>query len=280
MHMYRTLVQQRAQERGADYIETSQPAEARDLARQAALAGRSVIVVGGDGSLHEVINGLLTVERRVPLGIIAAGSGNDFAWNMLKLPRDPEAMVARAFDGQPVAVDAGCVNGRYFANGFSIGLDADIGALANRMKNVPLVRGAALYNVAAVRQLLFHYHRCPWLTYRLDDGEEIAELRYVLIAVTNGPAYGAGFFINPQADPFDGLLELCIVAHTSRWRILQLLPRVKQGKHGNVPEVSFHRAKKVVFKSRYPVTLQADGETSTETYVEARVLPGALLVRV
>ena len=96
-----------------------------------------MIVVGGDGSVHEVVNGLLTSGRRVPLGIVAAGSGNDFAWNTLCLPRDPAQALERAFAGELVDVDAGRVNGRYFANAFSVGLDADIAVAAQRLKRWP-----------------------------------------------------------------------------------------------------------------------------------------------
>jgi diacylglycerol kinase (ATP) len=280
---YRALVKKHVQERGAEYVETRSSEEAKELARKAALADRSIVVVGGDGSLHEVINGVLMAGQRVPLGIIAAGSGNDFAWNTLKLPREPEAMVTRAFDGVPTNVDAGCVNGQYFANGFSVGLDAEIGALTNSMKTWPLIRGAGLYYAAAIRQLLFRYHHCPWLAYHFEDGVQITECnemkRHVLIAVTNGPAYGAGFRINPQANPCDGLLDICLVRYIPVWRVAFLLPGVKKGKHVSAPEASFHRAQKVVIESPTPVMLQADGEVSVVTRVEAHILPGALSVR-
>ena len=89
MTRYREMLRSRAQREGAAYVETTRRGEARDLARRAAEAGRAVVIVGGDGSIHEVVNGILSSGRRVPLGIVAAGSGNDYAWNTLKLPRDP-----------------------------------------------------------------------------------------------------------------------------------------------------------------------------------------------
>src|SRR5579883_728662 len=103
----RELARQRAAEEGAEYIETSRAGEAEEWARRAANEGRAVIIVGGDGSIHEVVNGLLACERRVPLGIVAAGSGNDFAWNTLQLPRDPVEAFERAFHGALIDVDAG-----------------------------------------------------------------------------------------------------------------------------------------------------------------------------
>src|SRR5205085_2162432 len=111
-------------------------------------------IVGGDGSVHEAVNGILSSGMRVPLGIVAAGTGNDFAWNTLKLPRVPIDAIEKAFNGQLIEVDAGIVNGSYFANSFSVGLDADIAVYADRLKNIPFMSGARLYYAATLKQLL------------------------------------------------------------------------------------------------------------------------------
>lgn len=282
MQLYQKLLQRYVAEHRAEYRETRRAGEAKDLAQQAAMADRAVIVVGGDGTIHEVVNGLLTAGRRVPLGIIAAGSGNDFAWSTLKLPKNPEEAIKCAFMGHLIDVDAGRVNNTYFANGFSLGIDADIAATTTRMKKWPLMSGAGLYYAAALRQLIFGFQRCPWLTFTFDDGvvKQIEEKRYVLIAVTNGPAYGAGFHINPTADYSDGLLDICLVEYTPLLRVIQLFPGVKQGKHVGEPEVSFYRAKTVHIHSKKPVLMQADGEESVVSSVDATILPGALWIRV
>src|SRR5258708_2172183 len=148
MQLQRELVRRKAMVEQAEYIETSRSGEARERAEQAANEGRPLIIVGGDGSVHEVVNGLLTSKQRVPLGIVPAGSGNDFACNTLKLPRDPAAALERAFHGTLVDVDAGQVNGRYFANAFSLGLDADIADAAHTLKRWPLMSGEGLYYTA------------------------------------------------------------------------------------------------------------------------------------
>lgn len=110
MAHYREAVRSRVEREQAEYVETTRRGEARDLARRGADEGRPVIIVGGDGSIHEVINGILGGGRRVPLGIVAAGTGNDYAWNTLKLPHDPVAALERALTGQFIDVDAGIVN--------------------------------------------------------------------------------------------------------------------------------------------------------------------------
>lgn len=250
---------------------------------QAASEDRPVIIVGGDGSVHEVVNGILESGRRVPLGIVAAGSGNDFAWNTLKLPRDPAQAIERAFHGQVVEADAGKVNGRYFANSCSIGLDADIAVAAGTLKKYPLMSGQRLYYAATLKQLLFGYGRCPWLKFELDGGTQVgeaAERRYVLMAVTNGPTYGAGFRINPSADHCDGLFDVCTIRYTPLLRALRLLPVVQKGEHQELPEVTFYRARSLSIESRNPVNVQMDGETTCASSYQIEMLPGALLVRV
>ena len=283
MHGYRALARQRAEQEGVEYVETRLQGEAKERALQAARENRPVIVVGGDGSVHEVVNGILASGRSVPLGIVAAGSGNDFAWNTLKLPLDPAKAIERAFSGQTVEVDAGMVNGRYFANSCSIGLDADIAVAADSLKKYPLMRGQRLYYTATLRQLLFGYGRCPRLRLELDGGAqggEAVERRYVLMAVTNGPTYGAGFRINPVADHCDGLFDVCTIDYLPLLRALKLLPIVKKGEHEGLPEITFYRARSLFIESRSPVNVQMDGETTCATSFRIEILPGALLVRV
>jgi diacylglycerol kinase (ATP) len=283
MAEHRAMVRSRAEREHAEYVETTKPGEAQEFAGRAAGEGRPIIIVGGDGSVHEVVNGILAAGRRVPLGIVANGSGNDYAWNTLKLPHDLVAAIERAFTGRLIDVDAGIVNGEYFANSFSVGLDADIAVAAEKMKKVPFMSGARLYYGTTIKQLLFGYHRCPWLTIRLDDGEQLDERqahRYVLMAVTIGPTYGAGFRINPTADHTDGLLDICTISYTPLLRALRLLPVVRKGEHAGLPEVTFYRARSVHIEARQIVNIQTDGETSHATSYDARVLPGALWVRV
>ncbi len=289
MNFHRTLIRSRLSgEQGnqpTEYVETTRAGEAQERAMLAAKEGRPVIIVGGDGSLHEAVNGILSSGRRVPLGIIPAGSGNDYAWNTLKLPRDPVAAVERAFNGQLIDSDAGIVNGKYFANSFSVGLDADIAVTASWLKKYPLMSGERLYYTSTLRQLLFGYNKCPWLTFDFDAGTAQAQQgktqkHYVLMAVTNGPTYGAGFRINPTADYTDGLFDVCTINFTPLLRALRLLPIVQKGEHSNLPEVTFYRTKTVHIESRSTVNIQMDGETTSAMKFDAKILPGALWVRV
>jgi diacylglycerol kinase (ATP) len=283
MRSFRELLRSRAEHEQAEYVETRLQGEAKERAMQAARKHRPIIIVGGDGSVHEVVNGILASGNRVPLGIVAAGSGNDFAWNTLQLPHEPHAAVERAFNGEPVEVDAGKVNGRFFANSCSIGIDADIAVAAGKMKKYPLMSGSRLYYTTTVKQLLFGYGRCPWLAFEIDGENMVSkpvESRYIIMAITNGPTYGAGFRINPRANHTDGLFEICTIDYMALSRALKLLPIVKKGEHEMLPEVTFYRAATVSATSRNPVNMQMDGETTSVTSFRAEVLPGALLVRV
>lgn len=266
---------------GAEYLVTKKRNDAQTMARLAADLGRPVIVVGGDGTVNEVVNGILASRQTTELGIVPAGSGNDFACNTLGLPKDPEMAFERAFTGTAQAVDVGMVNGRFFANSFSVGLDGDIAVAAEKMKRIPFMQGEVLYYSASLRQLLFGYRRCPWLTYALDDAEKAKiSTHYVLIAVTNGPTYGAGFRINPTADHRDGRFDICAITHTPLLRALSLLPVVRRGKHEGQKEVTFSRAQKVYIETRQVANAQMDGETMQGTIFDVHIKPGALRVRI
>ncbi len=279
---YRALIHSRVTPQEAEYVETTTAGEARERAGSAAQAGRAIVIVGGDGSIHEVVNGILSTGQRVPLGIVPAGSGNDYSCNTLKLPRDPAAALERALTGQLVESDAGMINNFFFVNSCSIGLDADIAVAANSMKKVPLMSGSRLYYATTLKQLLFGYGRCPHLSFTVNDGTESIEValkRYVLLAITNGPTYGAGFRINPTANFQDGLLDVCAIHHVPLPRALRLLPVVQKGEHTALPEAVFYHATEIRVESPIPVNMQVDGETSSVTSCAVRVLPAALLIR-
>jgi diacylglycerol kinase (ATP) len=282
MDAIRQVVRPRAEKVGADYVETQQRGDARKLARAAADAGRGVIVVGGDGSINEVVNGLLASSQRVPLGIVPAGSGNDFACNTLKLPRDVASAMEIALAGTVTAVDAGQANDRYFANSFSVGLDADVTVASEGLKKYPFMSGSRLYYASSLQRLFFGYRQCPWLSLTLDgtplEGDQ--PTRHVIVAITNGPTYGGGFRVNPTADHTDGQFDICSVRYMPRLRALNLLPRLQKGEHVGEPEITFYHARTVNIDCPKGVNAQMDGETMRATNYAVRILPQGLLVRV
>ncbi len=276
----RPMIERRLAGVRAELVLTEKRGHGEQLGREAAQSGRPVIAVGGDGTLAEVANGILSVQQpaEVPLGLVAAGNGNDYAWNTLKLPRDPAAALEVSLEGAVATVDAGSVNGRYFINSLGIGIDANIAAAAEELKRFPLLQGKALYWTASLREIIFHYNRCPWLKV-FPDEEGVDGRLYALAAVSIGPTYGGGFRINPQADVCDGLLDLCVIVKPPKLRALQLLGMVSKGQHARQPEVSIRRVRSVILESNEPVFAHLDGEVMQNTRFEARSLPGVLRVR-
>lgn len=261
-----------------ELILTQSAAETELSAMKAAAAGRPVVAVGGDGTIALVANGVLASGVRVPLGIVPAGSGNDYACQTLKLPRDPLAALAVALGGEALPMDVGQVNGRYFFNSLGVGIDANIAAAAEDLKRFPLMRGQALYWASSLRELLLHYDRCPELTIAV-DGQPAASRLYALAAISIGPTYGGGFQINPGADPHDGYFDVCLIWKPALLRALRLLPLIEKGRHLDQPEVTRYRARTVTLASRTPIHAHLDGEVITASAFEVSILPGALLVR-
>jgi diacylglycerol kinase (ATP) len=261
-----------------ELVLTDAPRDAERRAHAAALLGRSVVAVGGDGTLAEVAGGILASGRQVSMGIVPAGTGNDYAYQTLGLPHEPLAALEVALSGTPVTMDVGEVNGRYFLNSLGVGIDANIAAAAERLKRLPFMRGQTLYWTASLSELLFHYNRCPELAVTA-DGALIERRLFALAAVSIGPTYGGGFRINPDADPRDGWFDLCTIWKPSLIRALRLLPMVEKGKHLDQPEVRRMRARHVVLEAAQPICAHLDGEVLTGTRFEARILPQALLVR-
>lgn len=240
------------------------------LAAEAARDGWPVVVaVGGDGTINEVVNGLLRAEDEgatLPtFGIVPAGSGNDFV-KVLGLYRQPLAHVMNVlWQGQPRLVDVGRANGRYFLNGLGWGFD---GFVAQEVYRVQWLRGFAAY-VWAVLKVLPRYPTAR-LHMMLDDRPPLVR-EMTMVAVTNGPCYGGGFWICPHAQVDDGWLDVAIADAMRPWELLPLLPRVMRGTHVNHPRVAFDKARQVVLQSERPLPSQVDGELLGTDLRELRV---------
>ena len=257
---------------------TAQPGDATRIAADAARAGRPVVAVGGDGVIHEAAEGVLSSGVAVPFGVVPAGNGNDYATYVAYAPTDLKRALDLAINGPIEWMDAGVLNGRYFVNAISVGLDANVSVASERIKRFG-IRGQALYMTSALSELFFHYDKaCPTLTVQWDDGEAIHR-DLVLVAVSIGPAYGGGFQINPGAQPQDGLFDVCIITKPRMLRALRLLPVVERGEHLNEPEVTIVRCRHITMESSTPVYSQEDGEITRSTRFEVSIRPQALALR-
>ncbi len=244
---------------------------ARQLAYQVRNSGRLVIAAGGDGTIHEVVNGLL--GGNCTLGIIPIGSGNDFV-KMLRLPLRFREAVAVLKDHRTCRVDVGQVNDRFFPNGVGIGFDAMV---VRQVEQVRWLKGFLLYLFGVFRTLICYRNRRVHLIW--EDGEE-EERDIFLLAVGNGRAMGGGFYLTPQASLTDGLLDVCMIRSLNKREALINLPRALNGNLGRLPQVSMRRVRRLRICAKEGVPVHADGELLGLNLkdLNIQVLPRALEV--
>jgi diacylglycerol kinase (ATP) len=256
-------------------IDTTAPGTATEQVRQAVEAGAErVVVLGGDGTLHEAANGLLraAVAERPPIAVLPAGTGNDYAKMAGASGLSVQDAVRRLRSARIRHFDVGTAWGEYFINSVGIGFDAEVARVVNSWR---WVTGLPAY-LAAVFQVLAHFR-----TLELDvtsDGETFSG-HLLLLEVAIGPCVGGGFRLTPNAEPDDGWLDICAIQHISMPGILVRLPLVMLGKHTRLKAVRMLRARQVVVTSRSgTLHAQFDGELrevagTMDIRLEPRVLP-------
>ncbi|MCI8468265.1 MAG: diacylglycerol kinase family lipid kinase [Eggerthellaceae bacterium] len=258
---------------------TAGPGHGRELAAAAADFD-TVIALGGDGIIHEVVNGLMTLpaNERPYLGIIPVGSGNDYAAT-LSMERDVVRAVAQLVDARAVSVDVGCCNGVYFAETVSFGLDAAIALDTVERRKRTGRTGTMLYLAAGLDQLMNHLD-CRRYRVAFDDGG-FHEGEMYLFAVQNGPTYGGGFTVAPKASIADGWLDV-VIAHPplSRKKATLIFMLAKDGHHTRFKQLEFRRAHRLRVEFDEPLPVQVDGERLEGTSFELSVAPRALRVLV
>ncbi len=248
---------------------TERRGHARDLA--AASSEPLILVVGGDGTAHEVANGLLTARRGATMAVLPAGTGNDFA-RALGLPRDPLAAAAALVRGRPRAIDVGEVNGCYFLTIAGAGFDGEVARRVNAWPKV--LGGAAMYAIGILTTLVTY--RPVNVTITIDGA--VQQERIFLIAVGNTSHNAGGMWLVPPARPDDGLLHAVIAGPLTRFETLVVLPQVFSGGHLGHPKVRQAQATEIYVESTTPVAVQADGEAVGLLPARFRVHRGALTV--
>ncbi|WP_432922050.1 diacylglycerol/lipid kinase family protein [Microbispora sp. CA-135349] len=265
----------RAGGRPVSVIVGTSAADALGRAREAVAAGPAALVAyGGDGLVHLAVQAV--AGTAVPLGIVPAGTGNDFA-GALGIPRaDLLAAADVVAGGASRVVDAGRIGAggdrkdEWFAGVLACGFDSRVNERANGMTRPP---GMGKYLVALVRELSSF---AP-IPFRITLDGEAVEREAMLVAVANTRSYGAGMRICPDARPDDGLFDVLVLGAMPMGEFLRTFPRVYRGGHTRHPAVTLRRARRVVIEAP-DVIAYADGERVGPVPLTCAVEPGALRV--
>ncbi len=257
------------------WVETTAPGEAALLAREAALNGRQTIVaVGGDGTVHEVVCGIMTVplESRPRLGVLPVGNGNDFAF-AAGIPFDLSQALDCILRANTMSVDVGSIEDdrgmrTYWTNSTGIGFDAKVVKRSRSLRGG--IKGKALYLVSALLTLLLDHEVMEGEIVldhpaQLNRGQSRLAERVMMLTLGNGPREGGGFYTTPHSKIDDGRFEMLLVKPLSRLQMLGLLPKVMRGKHLDSPSIYHSTFSKLTLSAKQPLVIHTDGEIFSQT---------------
>jgi diacylglycerol kinase (ATP) len=263
-----------------DFAYTEGVGHAMELARVAASDGyRCLVAVGGDGTVNEVANGILssTKAKATALGVVSTGTGSDFA-RSAGLERDYTTACTRLTSTKRLTIDVGLVSyqrdgrtqERFYINSAGVGFDA---AVVRETERLPKFFGGTIPYVAGMLRTLVGYKN-KQITLKLGDGEE--RHRVLNVAVANGNYMGGGMRVAPDAALDDSLLDVVVIGDFGKLELLKEFPKVYKGAHVSLPKVSIKKAKNVSIESTEPMLVYADGELLGECPASFRVVPRAL----
>ncbi|MEY8461642.1 diacylglycerol kinase family protein [Eggerthellaceae bacterium 24-137] len=292
-----SLLSARVGDQGFRLLLTEGPRHATEIVSQLPSETAAVVALGGDGLVNEVACGLMArpAADRPPLGVLPAGSGNDYAAT-LGMASGLSRAIDQILQFRTVPADVGRVNGRYFVETLSFGLDAAIALDTVKRRVRTGGAGTRLYLESAIDQLFHHldvYRFQATLegpmptcgepfggrgsaaepTHRIVEGDAY------LFAVQIGQTYGGGFRITPDASIDDGLFDVCWASPTlGSWKALALLLAAKGGRHTGNSHIHMERTRSLVLEFPVEPPAQLDGEKLEGTRFEIDCLPRAITV--
>jgi YegS/Rv2252/BmrU family lipid kinase len=280
----RAEIERELSARGVDVVmhETRAAGHARELALHAVTDGAALIAAaGGDGTIHEVANGILCGGRAVPLAVIPIGTGNDFAKlvpGARKRAGAYDIIAHPAFHDFDVGLARWTGGTEYFVNGMGTGIDVEV---VRQILRLPRLPGPLKYLLGLLRALAVYRP----ITVRAKLQAEVIEHSVMMFAIGNGVCQGGGFYLTPHARADDGRLELCVVQEIALWQVALVLPLVLRGTHGRHPAVTMRGFASLQFETTgtAPLFFQLDGELREPAgarSLEIEVMPGALRVAV
>lgn len=278
-----------------DIYTTEYSNHAIEIAENLPAKYNAIIAVGGDGLVNEVANGLMRIEkaRRPSLGVIPFGSGNDYAAT-LGMSYKIDKAAQQILRGKTVEADVGLVNGRYFVETLSFGIDAAIALETMEQRKRTGRTGTRLYLESGIDQLLHNLHPIDYSMELLfpantkpDFSKDVpadnlkSSGQSITFAIQLGPTYGGGFKVCPSASIADGKFDICI-AHppVSLPKALYIFLRAKSGKHLNAKPMEFFRTEGLRIEFDRVPPAQVDGEKIEGAVFDIKTVPGALKVLV
>jgi YegS/Rv2252/BmrU family lipid kinase len=274
-------MERRARELGlaGETLTSERAGQLTELARGVARDGRLVVVVGGDGTLNEVVNGLAGSDAE--LAVLPNGTGQDFGRTHAIPTRFDDAVavavggVARAVDlGRATFQTPGGEQSRVFANVGSVGMSGAVARRANSMSKA--LGGRATFYYALARE--FAVWKNTEVTVTHDGGERRGRMHDVILA--NGRWHGGGMKLAPDASPEDGLFDVVLIGDVTKLDFITTSPKLYKGGHVHHPRIDVLRSATVTVDAAVPLPLELDGELSGTTSVRFETLPAALRVRV
>ncbi len=253
-----------------EIFDTDKDGDATQTTRRLDQSFTDLIIVGGDGTINEAVNGL---QQDIPISIIPSGTGNDFIKNV-RIAKKLSDQFDTALNGQINRVDLGKCNDRIFLNGVGIGFDGQI-VEDMATKRVSLLKGHAAYYYHVLR-ILGGYQVKPF-EYQVDHEEHKKAL--ILMAIGNGTTFGGGFKLMPDARIDDGVLEVCTIGDLSPINRFLNIHRLSNGSHGSLKMVDFHKAEKITIEANNAIYAHIDGERMGQPPFNIEILPGALQLR-
>lgn len=249
-------------EKGFDYEIhfTEKAGDATKIAKKYRFSQNVIYSVGGDGTLNEVVNGI--VGSKNMLGVIPCGSGNDF-YKTLEIMEDPLPLI-----------DVGKVNNKYFINIVSIGIDAEVADNVSKMKKIKIPT-SQIYNASIV--YTFFKYRFKNIDVEIDENN-VRKGKCTILTVCNGRVYGGGYKIAPEALLNDGYFDVYFVDKIRKPFIPRIIAMLKNGTHESHKNVHKSKATKIKFKCRYDLICNVDGEIIVDNKFNIKLLKSALLI--
>jgi diacylglycerol kinase (ATP) len=264
-----------------DYEFTEGKGHGIELARAAAGDGyRYLVSVGGDGTVHEVANGILQSPnaRKTLMGIVSTGTGSDLA-RTLGVSLDYTSSCSALTGPRRLDIDMGYVEyrlkgqpcTRYFINSAGIGFDATVVAATEQLPK--FFGGTIPYLTGLVRSFLFYRNKN--VTFRIGE-KPVEKARVLSIVVANGRFFGGGMQIAPEARVDDGLFDIVVVGNFGKIELLRIFPRVYKGTHLTYPKIRLEKDTRIDIESSQNFLLHADGELLGEGPVSFKIIPRSL----